>query len=366
MKVSKLDSHKMRIAIDNGPLKSGHKIRGVGMYTRELIKALGSNVEAVDFSKADLGKYDVIHYPYFGIFTNILPFPKPTKTVITIHDLVPLIYSKHYPPGLRGSLRLLEKRLLLGGVDAIITDTETSKKDIVRFLGVKPEMVHVVYLAPKEIFRKLTDKRLLTAAKKKYKLPDRFVLYIGDVNYNKNIPNLIAACKIAKLPLVICGKQALDVEDLGNDLRALKGPRDWVRFLFGKPHPELAHYKEILKAFNRDKNVMRLGFVLDADLVAIYNLATLYCQPSLYEGFGLPVLEALACGTPVVAAKTQALVEIAEGAARFVDPYDPKDIAKGFKNLVRSPRLASRQAKLPRDYSWDKVAQETLAVYAQI
>lgn len=349
----------MKVAIDTGPLRSGHKIRGVGMYTKELIRALGDRIEAVDFAKADLSKYDIIHYPHFGIFTNTLPIFKPAKTVITIHDLVPLIYPKHYPPGLRGSLRLLEKKIALLGVDAIVTDTETSKKDIIRFLGVKPQKVQVIYLAPKKIFKKISDKKQLATVKLRYKLPRKFVLFVGDVNYNKNIPNLIEACKIAKMPLVICGKQALDVEDLGNDLRALKGPRDWIRFLFGKPHPELAHYKEILRAFNENKHVFRLGFVPDSDLAAIYNLATLYCQPSLYEGFGLPVLEALACGTPVVAARTQALVEIAEGAAKFVDPDSPQAIAEGFHKLIKHP-------KLPRDYSWDKVARETLAVYAKI
>ena len=91
-------------------------------------------------------------------------------------------------------------------------------------------------------------------------------------------------------------------------------------------------------------------------MVAIYNLATVYCQPSFYEGFGLPVLEALACGTPVVAAKTQALVELAEGAVVFVNPNDPEDIAKGFEKRIKYP-------KLPRVYSWEKTAKETLEVY---
>lgn len=345
----------MKVAIDSGPLSSGHSIRGVGFYTKNLISALGKKVDAVDFRQVDLSRYDIAHYPYFGIFTNTLPFFKKTKIVITIHDLIPLLYPKHYPPGLRGRLRFLEKKLLIGNVDAIITDTETSKKDIVRFLGAKPDKVHVVYLAPAGHFKKL-DKTQTISVKQKYKLPDKFVLYVGDINYNKNIPNLIKACEIAKLPLVVCGKQALDVEELGNDLTSLKGPRDWIRFLFGKPHPELAHYKEILKGFHENKKIIRLGFVPDHDLVAIYNLATVYCQPSFYEGFGLPVLEAIACGTPVVASRTQALVEIAEGAATFVNPRSPKDIARGFKNLVTNP-------KLPRSYSWKKAAGETSQIY---
>ncbi|MEK7497824.1 MAG: glycosyltransferase family 1 protein [Patescibacteria group bacterium] len=348
----------MKIAIDSGPLTSGHKIRGVGFYTKNLIASLGNKVNAVDVYSADLSKYDIIHIPYFNPFVKSLPNNvEGKKLIVTIHDLIPLIYPERYSPGIRGKMMFFMQKQILKKAAAIITDCETSKKDIIRFIGVNPEKIHVVYLAQATHFKKL-DKNQVASVKKKYKLPDKFVLYVGDINYNKNIPNLVKACEIAKTTLVICGKQALDVEDLGNDLSTLKGPRDWVRYLFGKPHPELAHYKELLKLFEKNKKVLRLGFVPDEDLVAIYNLATVYCQPSFYEGFGLPVLEAIACGSPVVASQTQALVEIAEGAATFVNPRDPKSIADGFKHIIKNP-------KLPREYSWKKVAAQTMKVYEE-
>lgn len=354
-----LKQTRMKIAIDTGPLKSGHKIRGVGMYTGELIKAFGSRVEAVDFGAVDLSGYDVIHYPSFDPFFESFKIIPGVKTVVTIHDLTPLVYPTHYPPGLKGKLRFLMQKILAKRVSAVITDSETSKKDIIRFMGISPKKIHVVYLAAKERYRKTTDKSLLKKVKEKYKLPDKFVLYVGDVNYNKNVISLIKACKIAKLPLVISGKQALDVEDLGNDLRALKGPRDWIRFLFGKPHPQLAHYKELLKALDENEHVMRLGFVPDKDLAAVFKLATVYCQPSFYEGFGLPVLEALASGCPVVCSKTQALVEIAGKAAVYVNPKDINDIASGLSKRVKNPTL-------PREYSWSRVADETMKIYEEI
>src|SRR5438874_882402 len=93
-----------KIAIDSGPLSSGHSVRGVGTYTRELINALGKKVEAVNFRSADLSNYDLVHYPYFGIFSRTLPSKNVTKTVVTIHDLIPLLYPKHYPPGIRGKI----------------------------------------------------------------------------------------------------------------------------------------------------------------------------------------------------------------------------------------------------------------------
>ena len=94
----------MKTAIDSSPLTSGHAVRGVGFYTKNLIEALGEKVDAVDFATADLSKYDIVHYPYFDLFSHTLPIGKPAKTVVTIHDVIPLIYPDHYPPGTRGKL----------------------------------------------------------------------------------------------------------------------------------------------------------------------------------------------------------------------------------------------------------------------
>ncbi len=345
----------MRIAIDSGPLNSGHKIRGVGTYTRGLIESLkslkprGVEIEAVDFETADLAKYDIVHYPYFSPFQRTLPISKPTKIVVTVHDLIPLIYPTHYKPGIKGQINFSLQKLALRNIDAIVTDSETSKKDIVRLLNFEPGRIWVVRLAPKEIFKKISDRTFLKTIKEKYKLPDKFVLYVGDVNYNKNIPGLIEACELAKLPLVMCGKQAVEIEDL--DLT----------------HPELGHLKPIV---GKLKKISRLGFVPDKDLVGIYNLASLYCQPSLYEGFGFPVLEAFASQTPVVAACTQALVEIGEGACLFADPNDPKEMAAKFTQILKEAalrrELVTKGEEKSTEFSWSKVAKETLEVYAKV
>jgi len=375
LKRVKKEKLKKKVAIDIGPLTSGHKVRGIGAHTRELIsefkkiKSKEIKIEAIDFEKADLSKYDLVHYPDFNPYFSILPLTKPARTVITIHDLIPLIYPKHYPPGLKGSLRFFIQKFLANKQDAIITISETSKKDIVRFLGVHQDKVHVIHLAPREIIRKLTGSKL-ARVRKKYNLPKRFVLYVGDVNYNKNIPGLMKACEIAKVPLVICGKQARDFEERGMGLDVLTGPKDWFRFLFNIPHPELAHYKEILKHFQESKKIYYLGFVPDEDLVAIYNLASVYCQPSFYEGFGLPLLEAMAAGCPVVASKIQALVEIAEDAALFADPKDPKDMAKKITEILKNAKareqLVKKGEKRVKNFSWTKTTKKTLRVYEQI
>lgn len=361
----------MRIAVDSGPLTSGHSVRGIGTYTRELVSAMkktpgGVKIEPVDFSAIDFsensGKFDVFHFTSFKPFENVLPFLKTqgTKFVLTIYDLIPLVYPKHYPPGVRGWVRWqLNKFLIRKNVDAVITISETSKKDICRFIGVKPEKVFVTRLAPSGEFEPITNYRTLAGVQKKFNLPKAFALYVGDVNYNKNIPNLIKACKIAGIPLVIAGKQALDIEDLGINLKILRGPMDYLRYLLGKPHPELAHHKELLGEFLKNKKILRLGFVKTRELVGIYNLASVVVQPSFYEGFGLPLLEAAACRAPIAAAKNQCHVEVLGSDFEYFDPKNPKDMARAIIH-------PNKDKNLPRVYSWATTARETLSIYEQI
>ncbi len=332
----------LKIAVDSGPLKSGDSLRGIGTYTRELLRAL--KMEGVDISKEDLSKYDVVHFTRFNPFFISVPFIKPqnTKFVLTIYDLIPLIYPKHYPPGLKGSIRfLINKYLIKKNVDAIITISETSKKDICRFLGVKPDKVFVTYLAARSMFKKdettkeWRDRWVLETDEGK-RVPKKFALYVGDVNYNKNIPNLVKACKIAHIPLVIAGRQAYRIEKMNLD------------------HPELSHLKGIDWS-----GVIKVGFVPDEILVDLYNLAAVCIQPSLYEGFGLPAIEAVACGTPLAVVKSQCMVEILGDNFSFTDPASVESMAKAISN----PNI---NKKLPRDYSWEKTAKETYGIYKSV
>jgi glycosyltransferase involved in cell wall biosynthesis len=345
----------MRVAIDSGPLKGGDSFRGIGVYTRLLIEHLkklkGNDLEIVDAKKEDLSRFDIVHYQKFHPYFFSVPFIKKVPSVLTIHDLIYLIYPKHYPPGIKGKLRFLMQKPFVKKMDAIITISETSKKDIVRFLGVPAEKIFVTYLGSEDMFKKLEGGDWRQNIRTRYRLPDSFVLNVGDVNYNKNILTMAEACKIAGIPLVIVGKQAASQD-------------------FDRNHPENRTLVELLEKYGKDKEVMRVGFVEDEDLVKIYNLATIYCQPSFYEGFGLSVLKAFACGVPVVAAKTQALVEIGEPACLFCDPNSPKDMADKMSRVLKDASLRSQLIEtgkvLLKKYSWEKTARETAEVYRKV
>lgn len=319
------------------------------MYTRNLVDALKKQKDIVLVS--DGRAADIIHYPYFDLFFSTLKVQGGEKTIVTIYDTIPLIYPQHYPSGIKGKLNFIRQKKALQKIDAVVTISETSKKDIVRFLDVPQEKIYTVYLAPGAIFRKVEGGKWKVEVAKRYALPERFVLYVGDVNYNKNLSGLAQACVLAKLPLVIVGKQAATAE-------------------FDKQHLENRPFASFLEKYGGNSNIRRLGFVPDEDLVLIYNLATVYCQPSFYEGFGLPVLEAMACGCPVVASRTQALVEICGDSALFADPKDPRDIAVKIKTVSGNRKLASSLGRSGiekvKQFSWEKLAYETTKVYTTI
>ena len=182
-------------------------------------------------------------------------------------------------------------------------------------------------------------------------LPKKFVLYVGDVNYNKNIVTLTDACSLVKIPLIIVGKQAVDEKvDLN--------------------HPENQSFSTFLNKYRNNPNVLRVGYVSNEELFEIYSLASVYCQPSFYEGFGIGVVNAFACGVPVVISKTQALVEIADGAALIVDPRNPKNLANKIAEILENKstkaHLIKKGFNRVKDFSWEKTAKETLKVYKSV
>ena len=321
--------------------------RGVGFYAQFLKEAL-SHLPSVELTRKNP---DIVHYPYFDLFYPTLPFIKKIPSIVTIHDLIPLVFPKLYPKGIRAMMALFWQRIALGNVSAIVTDSLASKRDIVKLFNVNPKKVFVTPLSVDPVFQEEPTPKQIAHVKAKYDLPEKFVLYVGDVNYNKNLFGLAEACKQANIPLVIVGKQAKSEE-------------------IGRKHIENRPFVRFLHKFGADPSIIRVGFVPDEDLAVIYNLATLYCQPSFYQGFGLAVLEAFASGCPVISSKVQALVEIGEPACVFFDPKDPKNMAEKISTVLADEVLRNQLTETAKvfvkNYSWEKTARETTNVYKKV
>lgn len=337
----------MNIGIDITPLQTGHKDRGVGMYTKLLIEALQKYEKDHSYHFFTRGQklpkdVELIHYPYFDPFFVTLPPFYQRPAVVTVHDLIPLVFRQHFPAGIRGSLAWQYQRTRLAQARRVIADSESSRRDIERIVGIPQSRVDVVHLAPSPQYSVITDRSLLSRIKKKYGLPDTFILYVGDVNWNKNILGMLEAFQNIKLVLV--GKAFLDTS-----------------------LHEVQQINSFIDAKNLTRDIVRIGAVPLEDLVAIFNLASVYIQPSFYEGFGLPVLEAMACGVPVVTSHAASLAEIA-GPAITVNPKDPKDMARGLQEaLTLTPEkrsaLVTAQTEWVQQYSWERVAHETIISY---
>ncbi len=350
----------MKIAIDMSPLKKGnflqHRVRGTGFYLENLKRSLlqyYSNNKYIFFTRGEnLPKdIDLVHYPYFEPFFLTLPIYKKYKTIITVHDLTPLVFPNFFPRGIKGELKWQLQKIALRKADAIITDSISSKKDILRHTGISEDKISVIYLAAGEKFKKLKIGDWESEIKKKYGLPSKFILYVGDATWNKNLPRLIKAAKSVKIPLAMVGKALVDKDfDRGNP---------W--------NQDLAKVEGLTK---KDRNILRLGFIPTDDLVMIYNLAAVFVMPSLYEGFGLPILEAMSCGCPVVTTKEGSIPEVAGNAAFYVNGHDSKSIADGIRTIYESKKLKEKysgkgliQAK---KFSWKKTAKETFSVYKKV
>lgn len=351
----------MNIAIDMSPLKSGHylqhRVRGTGFYLKNLQKSLVKfypNNKYTFFNRGDsLGEnIDVVHYPYFEPFFLTLPLFSKHKTIITVHDLTPLVFPEHFKKGLKGFLKWQIQKVSLKNASAIITDSESSKKDIIKYAGISSAKIKVVYLAAGEEFKRIQNSEFkIQSLKKKYKLPDKFVLYVGDVTWNKNLPRLIAAVKKTNAPLVMVGQALTNIQvDLTNP---------WNKDL-----------AKVLALSEKDERIIRLGFVTSEELVLLYNIATVFAMPSLYEGFGLPILEAMSCGCPVVVSNGGSLAEVVGTAGRYIDPYDIDSIAKGISEVLNNPSLQKELSKKgiiqSKKFTWRKTADETMDAYRSV
>jgi glycosyltransferase involved in cell wall biosynthesis len=305
--------------------------------------------------------YDVIHYPYFAAPLGKLP--PSTGLIVTIHDMIPLALPE-YAPSLQLKLYFQLVSAAARRADLILADSEYSKKDILRFLKVPPRKVQVVYLAADERYRPdplLTEQRRELFRRYGLDGDERILFYLGGFDRRKNVITLLEAFGQALSRL--------------KELEASDGGGRWVLALAGKPHtdnpvmyPDLIGPARRLFGEGEDaKRVRFLGPVTEQDKPLLYRTADLYAFPSLYEGFGLDPLEALASGTPILCSDASSLPEVVGSAARLVAPTDVKAWSEAIIELAAQPeKRAALSIAGPFQaarFSWQKTAERTLQLY---
>lgn len=231
----------------------------------------------------------------------------------------------------------LQYRYVRHRANLFLAISEFTKKEMIEILRIPPEKIKVVPCACSTAMRPVTDERLLKKIRKKYQLPEHFMLFVGNFNPRKNLERLLRAFDLAKeqIPhhLVIAGEQGwkFDKQEALNSIR----------------HADAIHF---------------IDYVPDEDMPTLYSAADLFLFPTLYEGFGIPVVEAQACGTPVLTSNCSALLEVGGDAAVFVNPYDVEDISRGILRVLQDPALAEslveKGLQNAKRFSWEDSARK--------
>lgn len=286
---------------------------------------------------------DLVHDP-----NGIAPFLTPglsIPTIVTIHDVFAYVYPEAQARfdawRSRTQLPLAARRATI-----VLTDSENSRKDILHFLRINPQRLRAIPLATEQRFKPVVDFQTCAATLQRYKVRQPYLLYVGGINARKNIIRLLEAFALVHryypaLTLVIGGKRQWRTEGIDQALGRL----------------------------NLESHVHFTGYLADTDLPALYSAAKAFVFPSLYEGFGLPPLEAMACGTPVITSNASSLPEVVGEAAIMVDPYDVEGLAAAIARVLDDALLRAdlRTRGLQRAalFSWERTARETIAVYEQ-
>lgn len=288
-------------------------------------------------------KADVIHCPDF-----LIPPTLNRNIVLTIHDLAFIRFPefnfdwfiKKYTGEVKKNARISKK---------IIADSESTRNDIVNFLEIDPAKIEVVYLAADDIFRKLTEKEKNIYVLKKYQIDKKYILSVGTIEPRKNFAALIRAFNNIKKSKIGSGYKLVIVGRTGWKSEATYEER------------ENSPYKD---------DILFIGRIPDQDLVQIYNWAELFVYPSFFEGFGLPPLEAMSCGLPVIASDTSSLKEVVGDAGILVAAGDESKLENQLlhilENEVVKEELSTKSLIRIKKFSWGKTAQKTLDIYNKI
>lgn len=283
---------------------------------------------------------DLYHYPSYDP-----PWLLPRPFVATCYDIEPLRHPELFSARIVWYYRLFA--IGLRRAERVIVISENTGRDLVDLLHIPPERIRVIYLGVDPSFRPVDNPQTLATVRQQYFLPERYVLYLGNTMPHKNLPRLIDA-------MAQVHRQEPDVALL------LAGRRDKYR-------PAI---KQAIAIAGLENVVRFLGGISEEDLPVLLSGAQVFAYPSLYEGFGLPVLEAMACGTPVLTSNRSSLPEVVGDCAIVVNPEDTTAIADGILRLLSSPAEAKRFSNAgiqrARQFSWELCAEQHMAVYREV
>lgn len=300
--------------------------------------------EQVAFPRAaQKNRFDLAHVPHFGP-----PLISSIPTIVTIHDLIPLVL-----PAYRGSTRVrLYTKLAAYAAQrarAVCADSEASARDIEKHLHIPRAKIHVVYLAAHPRFHANLEQSELERVRAKYKLPEQFALYLGGFDVRKNVTRVM---------------DAFSRIEIGDGRLVLAG---------NLPERDSAFFPDPRRLAAENKIADRVvfpGFIDEADKPALYTLARVFVYASQYEGFGLPPLEAMACGTPVICANTSSLPEVVGNAGILLAPDDAGAWGDALhvvlNDTTRWAQLRAAGLRQAQKFSWERAARETLDVYRAV
>jgi len=300
----------------------------------------------LDFPKIDHlipDRIDIFFIPLF----KISPVSNNCKKVITCHDLS-FEYFPKFSPFRDRIFNKLGPKFETKKSDHIIAVSHSTFEDLLRLYNVSPDKVSVIYEGVEDRFRPIDDYEYLDKVKKKYNLPHKFILFLGNLDLRKNILGLIEAYKELR--------KSLDVK------LVLAGQPSWG-------YKEKSLKLKVQNSKLKD-DIKFLGYVDERDKPALYNLASIFCFPSFYEGFGLPPLEAMACGTPVITSNNSSLPEIVGDAGLMINPYDTDELGQTMETLIRDESLRNKLKEKclsqADKFRWDEVAEKTLEVFEKV
>ncbi|MEW6185773.1 MAG: glycosyltransferase family 1 protein [Thermodesulfobacteriota bacterium] len=286
---------------------------------------------------------DVFHGP-----ASLIPFKKDQyAVVVTIHDLVAFLFSETIPRKYGVYMRYL-LRQAVNKADKIIAVSRHTQKDLIEILRVPEEKIVVVHEAPSPIFRPLDKAEAQNRIREKYGIKKKYIYHLGNIEPRKNLIVLLEAFTRVS-------------QELGDEYQlVVSGQRGWlVRAL-----------RQFFKHYPMRDRVLFTGYVPLGDIPWFMNGADLFVFPSLYEGFGLPVLEAMSCGTPVISSKRSSIPEIVGSAGVLVDPTDRRELADRIVGLLRDPlelkRLSQAGIEQAGRFTWRETARKTLEVYRSV